>query len=190
MNIELVDENGKVIYKGGWKDDKREGKGSEYENDKYYAGDWKDDKREGKGVLWYNNFEKIYEGDWKNGKRHGLGTEYFNDKIVYDGDWKNGKRHGDGRLFLYFKDGIIYTYQNKILYDESKYVVEKDGFVFPLYCDCEFLEGKAGCKSIIFDLDDDVFLNNIEFKDDFLYVWNSPKKRKSGRKKRRPNFAR
>lgn len=43
-----------------------------------YVGEWKDNKRQGQGTNTYANGEK-YVGGWKDGKQHGQGTYIYPD---------------------------------------------------------------------------------------------------------------
>ena len=91
--------NGKRVYKGGWKGDMkngfvREGKGKEYEKDgetALYSGQWKSGKRDGKGTE-YRDGHALYTGEWKNGMRNGEGKEMDgNGRVMWSGKWANGK---------------------------------------------------------------------------------------------------
>ena len=55
-------------YKENNKNDKKEGKGIEYNKTGKYEGEFKKGKREGKGIFYFFNGDK-YEGDFKNGFR-------------------------------------------------------------------------------------------------------------------------
>ena len=108
-------------YEGGWKDDKRNGKGTTvYLNGDKYAGNWKDDKKHGFGTMIRADGAK-YEGEWKNDIKNGIGTYIWPDGSKYEGGiidtdsqgygvmllpngdkyegyWLNNNRHGNGTM--------------------------------------------------------------------------------------------
>jgi len=43
-----------------------------YKNNSIFKGNYKNDKREGYGIMIFNNYE-IYEGNWENNKINGYG---------------------------------------------------------------------------------------------------------------------
>ncbi len=64
-----------------------EGEGTfSWHDGKIYKGSYKDDKKDGFGTLEWPDGRK-YVGNWKNGKQHGDG-EYFDPNI---NSWKKGK---------------------------------------------------------------------------------------------------
>lgn len=70
------DENGKIVYEGGYCGNMktgflREGKGTEYASDGETA---------------------VYIGEWRKGKRNGTGVEYKDGQVVFNGNWKDGRR--------------------------------------------------------------------------------------------------
>jgi hypothetical protein len=52
-----------------------------------YHGGWKDDKKHGKGRLLYSN-DAVYEGDFVEGKKHGSGILIFINDDKYEGEWR------------------------------------------------------------------------------------------------------
>ena len=59
-----------MIYEGEFSEDKREGKGKQYWNNKLiFEGDYLNDKRNGKGKEFYENGEVEYEDEYLNGER-------------------------------------------------------------------------------------------------------------------------
>ena len=112
-----------VYFVGNWKDDKKSGKGTcydEYGNLIYY-GDFADDRPTGTYPTTGNyssyKFEcikydyndshnrDIYLGETKNGKRHGYGILVWKNGNAWYGRWEDGKRDGYGMDLLY--DGSI-----------------------------------------------------------------------------------
>ncbi|MDR2777226.1 MAG: hypothetical protein LBB24_00425 [Rickettsiales bacterium] len=106
---ELREDNGMLFYKGGFRNNRREGKGIEYYPDgkKCYDGDWKNNKMHGYGGYYYSDGSIIYMGEYKNGKRHGQGTYRYPNGDEYTGEWENGKRQGQGTYR--HPNGGIYT---------------------------------------------------------------------------------
>lgn len=82
---EYRDENGKVTYKGEWRDGKRHGHGIKYYADGgRYEGEFRRGLRHGWGILYYPEGGDIlrYEGNFKGGVPRGRGTYYRADGSV------------------------------------------------------------------------------------------------------------
>ena len=69
----VFDDNGKMVYQGGYVDK--------------MANDY---PREGKGKE-YKDGEIVYDGHYHMNEREGKGKSYMNGKIEFDGKWKNNK---------------------------------------------------------------------------------------------------
>ncbi|MDP6355970.1 MAG: hypothetical protein QF473_12745 [Planctomycetota bacterium] len=92
---DLVYANGDA-YKGGYKSDKKHGKGAfTWFDGASYVGGYRNDLMHGKGVHTEPDGTK-YAGDYKDGKMHGKGTFTWPDGSQYVGEWKDNKRHGKG----------------------------------------------------------------------------------------------
>ncbi|MBK8398852.1 MAG: hypothetical protein IPL26_26840 [Leptospiraceae bacterium] len=127
-STEIKDKNGKIlsskIYEGGWKNNKKAGKGkltiTKDGKKKIYSGKFSNGKLNGEGLLisnsekytgkfvnnrlnGYGRFEKQngekYIGDFIDHKFDGKGAYTFKDKSLYIGSFKKGKLHGAGRIF-------------------------------------------------------------------------------------------
>ncbi len=89
-------------YKGQWKDDAREGFGTEIKPDgTKYEGEWMNNQRHGKGTLFKKSGKKLirtYVGEWEAGYMSGMGTMYYPNGEIYRGEWKRNMRSGKGRL--------------------------------------------------------------------------------------------
>ena len=109
----------KLIYEGGYKNGKRNGKGIEYDNNekKIFEGNYLNGKRNGRGIEINAIFNRLFEGEYKNGKRNGRGKEYYSsnskhindgeEKIKFEGEYLNGKRW----------TGKGYDFNKKLLYE-------------------------------------------------------------------------
>ena len=88
-----------ALYIGEWKNGMKDGKGKEMdENGRVvFVGEWKDGKGKGKEMDADGN--GMYEGEWWNGKRNGMGEVLKGTRWI--GHWKDGKMNGMG----YEKDG-------------------------------------------------------------------------------------
>ncbi len=75
-------------YKGTWKDNIREGKGTQvWKDGKKYTGEWIDDQMTGSGQLEWPDGSQ-YEGEMLEGMRHGEGKMLAcNDGSTYLGSW-------------------------------------------------------------------------------------------------------
>ena len=80
---------------------KKEGKGiCYYKNGDKYDGNFKDDKKEGKGSFFYNEKGEIYQGNFANDYPNGIGKYFFKNGDRYEGMFKDGKMHGEGTIFF------------------------------------------------------------------------------------------
>ena len=86
------------------------GKGKEYSSDKnilIFEGEYLKRKRNGKGTEYDNDGLLLFEGEYLNGKRNGKGKEYyFNGKLKFEGEYLNGEKNGKGKE--YFINGNLY----------------------------------------------------------------------------------
>ena len=86
----LSSKDNKFNYDGGWKDDKKYGIGTLFDNGDKYTGDFVDDQYCGNGTLCGKNGE-IFECEFKDGKPNGLGRVTLVNGDVYIGNFENGK---------------------------------------------------------------------------------------------------
>ena len=136
------DAAGKAYYDGGWKSDKKSGKGTMvYASGNVYVGDWVGDVKNGRGKMTWITSGESYEGEWVDGRPHGEGEHvwersgdaedgaWFNTKNQYKGEFKAGLRHGTG-VFLY-ATGAKYEghWVDNCKHGEGVYTFE-DGSVF------------------------------------------------------------
>jgi len=92
-----------AIYKGEWKDDKREGNGIiTYESETKFEGIWINNRRNGFGKQICINGEE-YEGNWTDSYRNGNGTMKYANGDIFKGEWEKSERHERGLYIL--KDG-------------------------------------------------------------------------------------
>lgn len=110
--------NGQVTFKGTWKGGMRCGFCQEFEGGRLvYKGEYKDDVRNGYGVLYDSNQDIVFEGQWVNGKE-GLISIAENDKgdremtektesgiIKFIGGFKEGSLLRDGKGVEYNEEG-------------------------------------------------------------------------------------
>ena len=87
---------GSYIYKGEFKNNKKEGYGTIIWKDGCrYQGEFKDNQMNGIGMIEFSG-KNFYQGEIRNGKMEGFGEFFWNDKRKYFGYYKNDKRHGFG----------------------------------------------------------------------------------------------
>ncbi len=105
LGIETSDGNKK--YDGHWKDDEKNGEGTERLYNELlggvlmekYVGNWKDGEKSGQAtIIEYGLHGKVEKrklvGDWTwgdNDEPSGIGKEYKNGELVYEGAFENGK---------------------------------------------------------------------------------------------------
>jgi hypothetical protein len=84
----FVDED---VYKGEFKDNKFNGKGTYYYKDgSVYTGDWSENKKNGEGTLIFADGDK-YTGRFRDDKFNGRGTYITADGKVTSGSWVNNE---------------------------------------------------------------------------------------------------
>ena len=89
-----IEKNGIVIYSGNFKNGKKHGKLSHFneQGSVIYTGEWFEDKKSGMGEL-FEGETPIYSGEWKNDQKNGLGKMYFSNHpskySSYFGLWKD-----------------------------------------------------------------------------------------------------
>ena len=158
--IKIYYENGKLMYEGGFIDNKFEGYGKYYYlNDEYYEGQFKNGLRNGKGILYYSNGNIIYEGDFVNDKFEGNGKYIYGGGEYYNGQWKDNKKNGKGSL--YAKNGnIIYVgdFVNDNYEGNGRFYFEGGG-----YYDGQWKNHKKNGKGKIYDK-----YGKIKYDGDFI----------------------
>jgi len=111
------------MYKGGYKNGKRNGKGTYFfRNGNIYVGYYKDDVKCGRGVYLWKNGNR-YDGEFRNDMMHGLGRYYWRiyskrgitESNWYEGEWRNDKKGGLG--FFYWSHGP--RYEGEWLHDRK-----------------------------------------------------------------------
>eukprot|EP00931_Biecheleriopsis_adriatica_P080488 TRINITY_DN5382_c0_g1_i2.p1 TRINITY_DN5382_c0_g1~~TRINITY_DN5382_c0_g1_i2.p1 ORF type:complete len:404 (+),score=95.12 TRINITY_DN5382_c0_g1_i2:83-1213(+) len=96
------------LYVGGWKDDKRHGRGTCFFKDgQFFQGAWTQGKMHGQGTLRYSNGD-LYIGEWHDGLRSGQGTLNKANGDTYEGYWLDDKREGSGSFF-YAESGKVFV---------------------------------------------------------------------------------
>ena len=151
----------KIIYKGNFKNNLKEGEGEEKNNEYLYKGNFINDKKNGNGKIIYNYSGDIYEGnfkddlfegnghyiytqtgeeyigEFKNGIINGKGLIKYNKFEYYKGDFENGIKQGKGEIF--WKNGrkFIGDFINNLPYGKGIYDNGKD-----FYGEVEFKNGK------------------------------------------------
>jgi len=109
--------NGLLLYEGKYLNDKRNGKGIEYDkNGKIlFLGEYKNGKRWNgkiKGLIEQVFFEIDFEGKYINGEGIGKGKKYFvqfSERLLeYEGEFKNYEKSGYGKEYSPYKKILIY----------------------------------------------------------------------------------
>lgn len=96
------------VYVGGWKDDKRHGRGTcFFKNGEFFQGSWDQGKMHGHGTLRYENGD-LYVGEFHEGQRSGKGTLNKANGDCYEGYWLADKREGSGSFF-YAESGKVFV---------------------------------------------------------------------------------
>jgi hypothetical protein len=84
-------------YEGFFKNSARNGEGTLKNPDGKieYKGNWKNGLRDGYGVRYYLD-GSMYKGQFKDNKKYGYGTEIYSNYDKYEGYFENDMRHGEG----------------------------------------------------------------------------------------------
>ncbi|XP_012277833.1 MORN repeat-containing protein 3-like [Orussus abietinus] len=143
----------KDCYWGDFKNDKKEGKGTQLtRNNWLYEGDWSNGRRNGFGVLSkvskIGEIWKFYSGDWVVGKKQGFGRYWYPDGSFYEGNFLQNKRHGFGRQWN--RDGGFYqgTWKDDLNHGNGIFI-QANGNRY----EGEFLGGKKDGRGIFYHLD-------------------------------------
>ena len=105
VNTWYAIEDGKVRYKGEWKNGLPNGKGIKhfYKTDSYVEGNFVDSFAHGYGKQTFEQtWEKTvpyYEGEFKRNKWEGKGEYHYGDGDYYKGEWKDSKYCGQGAAY-------------------------------------------------------------------------------------------
>jgi len=115
--------DGLEVYKGNFKDGKRNGQGiCKYNTpeEKTYDGEWVNDMLSGKGTMIWANGDR-YEGEWAADLRNGKGIQYWSNGTIYDGEWKFGVLTGKGTIIWANGDRYEGDFVNSKRQGEGKY---------------------------------------------------------------------
>ena len=126
-NVKIYNYNHDLLYEGGYKNNKKNGKGKEYrDNDLYFEGEFLNGKKwNGCGFCWkkpifylkngsgfIKDYKIIYglqfEGEYRNGERNGKGKEYDGKDLLFEGEYLNGKRNGKGKEYKQFPYKLVF----------------------------------------------------------------------------------
>ena len=87
----FTDPRGGGKYVGEWKDNRKNGQGTETRPDGYkYVGEWRDNFKNGRGTLTFPSGDK-YIGEFKDDRFDGQGTYVSANGGTKSGIWKNGE---------------------------------------------------------------------------------------------------
>lgn len=86
-NLPKVTFESGVTYTGEWKQQKRDGQGTQtWPDGTVYSGSWMNNVANGSGKFVHSNGD-TYEGEWKDGKAHGYGVYTHGNGGRYEGYW-------------------------------------------------------------------------------------------------------
>jgi hypothetical protein len=121
-----------------------------FPNGAIYKGEWKENKRQGKGQFYFTDFA-TYNGNWENDMRNGQGEFIFPDGASYTGEFVKNEFQGVGILKnskgVHIADGIwtknilktgFLIAKNEFYAYGEFYRFTKDYF----HNDCQYYEGK------------------------------------------------
>jgi len=99
--------NGNKKFEGEYLNDKKNGKGTEYDEYKNikFIGNFLNNQKNGKGTEYYKNGNKKFEGEYLNNQKNGKGTEYYEDGYIkFEGEYLNDKKNGKGTEYDEYKN--------------------------------------------------------------------------------------
>ncbi len=97
-----------------------------------YKGGYIDNKYEGRGILYAYSGKIEYNGYFSNNEYNGFGNkyDYYDEKLEYEGFFTNGKKNGKGILYYYNSQQIYFNgifdmdnYIEGILYDPNGNII-------------------------------------------------------------------
>lgn len=89
-----------------------------------FKGNYKNDMKEGYGVIQYDNKYNLlkYEGNFKYNKMNGIGKLFFSNGCIWEGNFIDNKMNGSGKLFT--KDNqILKSHANMALFYEEIQII-------------------------------------------------------------------
>ena len=105
-NLQIVAMKNGSIYKGQWKDKKRNGYGIQYwPVGSSYEGEWINDKLNGYGTFEYSNGD-VHKGDWIDDYANGYGILIKSSGFSYEGYWLKNEQNGEGKII--YTDGRMW----------------------------------------------------------------------------------
>ena len=127
QQMKELNDNGCIIYEGGFRGNpregfKRNGEGDEFDDNGLlvYSGHWKDDERNGNGLV-YDNGVLMFEGEWIEGKPYGNGKLYNNDgEVIMERMWRNEYDDLSNGIFRISDDCYIEIVNNEVFVNEWK----------------------------------------------------------------------
>lgn len=127
QQMKELNDNGCIIYEGGFRGNPREGFKRNGEGDEFndngllvYSGNWKDDERNGNGLL-YDNGVLMFEGKWIGDKPYGNGKLYNNDgEVIMERMWRNEDDDLSNGIFRISDDCYIEIVNNEVYVNELK----------------------------------------------------------------------
>ncbi len=83
----------------------------------FYLGNYKDNKKEGEGILYMNEKNEfqnyiIYKGHFKNNKKDGFGKIYFETGSIFESYWESDKIDKQKNCIFYLNNEIQYKTNN------------------------------------------------------------------------------
>ena len=95
-----------AVFRGHWKNDKKNRGEMKYTNGDVYDGEWKENMHDGEGVMVYKD-GTVYTGGWKDNVCNGFGKLVFPNGGSSEGNFKDDEMDGEGKMI--FADGGSYT---------------------------------------------------------------------------------
>lgn len=146
-----------TYYRGGFKNNLKDGQGTENGKDYIYSGEFSQDRKHGQGKIVYLNSKEEYKGVFVNNSLTGKGEYTWANGDIFLGDFINGKMHGFGEYRWPEGGKYIGQYENNIKEGKGLFFWT-NGRVY----DGEFSKGKPHGVGTITQNDKSY---NVEFSD-------------------------
>lgn len=132
-----------IIYKGEFRDNKKEGFGILETLGQIYLGQFLSNEKDGVCMIYTSN-KSVFRGQMKNGKKHGFGSYQYTNGSSFEGEFNNGEKCGVGIAHYANGDNYIGCFRNGMR-EGLGFYENKNGWSY----NGEFMNGKSNGRGLI-----------------------------------------